>query len=67
MLLCRNADRMTLSLRDKLIWDEALGAGVEHTLGVVGHKWRSLDMKVLKHFIGAPAADEADDIGVHLG
>ena len=67
MLLCRNVDGKTLTLGDKLIWDEAVGAGVEHPLGVVAHKWCSLDVKVSKHFIRAPAADEADDIEVHLG
>jgi len=62
-----NVDGVTLTLGNKLIGDEAVGAGVEHPSGVVAHKWCSLDMKVSKHFVRAPAADEADDVGVHLG
>ena len=30
------------------------------------HEWVGLEMEVTQHFVGAPAADQFDDVGVNL-
>jgi hypothetical protein len=49
-----------------LVWGENKVAVEQHAGGKVAHYGFSLDMQISKHLVGAPASEEADDIGVHL-
>jgi len=42
-------------------------AVVNHSLGKIAHDWFGLGSEVTEHYIRLPAADELDDVGVHLG
>jgi len=54
-------------LWNKVIGNERIRPSRKHTLGVIAHKRVSLDVEVPEHFVRAPAADEADDVGVDAG
>ena len=36
-------------------------------MGEVKHNQLGLKVEVAEHFVGSPAADQADDVGVDLG
>ncbi len=55
-----------LSLWDKVVGNEGVGSGGEHTTGVVPHERVSLDMQITEHLVRGPPADEADDVRVNL-
>ena len=55
------------SLRDEVIWDESVRSRGEHAAGVISHQWVCLNVEIAKHLVRAPTADEADDVGIHLG
>ena len=59
---------------DDVIWvgdvrtrDEVGVTALQHEAGEVAHDRLRLEMEVAKHFIGPPAANQADDIGVNTG
>ncbi len=56
-----------LTLWNKVVRNERISPSRKHTLGVIAHEWISLDVEVPEHFIRAPSADEADDVGVDAG
>ena len=56
-----------LTLWNKVVRNERISPSRKHTLGVIMHKRVSLDVEVPEHFVRAPAADEADDVGVDAG
>ena len=58
---------LVLSLWDKVVGNEGVGSGREHTTGVVPHERVSLDVQITEHFVRAPPANEADDVQVNLG
>jgi hypothetical protein len=39
---------------------------VEHEAGKVAHDGLHLKVKIAKHFVRAPATDEADNIGINV-
>ena len=52
--------------RDVLTGKKGVDATLEHAAGEVAHNGLGLEVKVAEHFIGPPAANQADDIGVNL-
>ena len=40
---------------------------MEHAAGKVEHNRLGLKVEVAEHFVGPPAAEQADDVGVDLG
>ena len=52
---------------DFVVRKESEVATMEHLGRKVAHDRFRLDMEVAKHFIRAPAAKEADAVGVHIG
>ncbi len=58
---------LVLLLFDKVVGNEGVGSGGEHTTGVVPHERVSLYMQITEHFVRVPPADEADGVRVNLG
>jgi hypothetical protein len=58
---------LVLLLWDKVVGNEGVGSGGEHTAGVVPHERVSLDVQITEHFVQAPPANKADDVRVNLG
>jgi hypothetical protein len=56
-----------IRVRDVRTRDEVVVTASWHEAGEVVHDWLCLEMEVTKHFIGPPAANQADDIGVNAG
>ena len=52
---------------DILVWEQGEGTVVEHSGREIAHNRRGLDGKIAEHFVGAPPANKADDIGIDLG
>jgi hypothetical protein len=52
---------------DVLIRQQAEGTGGEHAACEGTHEGVCLQVKIAKHFIGAPATDKADDVSVNTG
>jgi hypothetical protein len=52
---------------DQLIWNQCEGTAKEHAAGEVGHEGSGLQVEVAEHFVGAPSAEKADDVGVNVG
>ena len=52
--------------RECLVGKHAELAASNHGGGQVHHEWVGLEMEVTQHFVGAPAADQFDDVGVNL-
>ena len=40
---------------------------MEHATGKVRHERGGLQMEVTEHFVGAPSAEESDDVGIDVG
>ena len=47
--------------------DEVVVTALQHEAGEVAHDRLRLEMEVTKHFVGPPAANQADEIGVDAG
>ena len=50
-----------------LVGDEGEAAAAEHAAGETTEDWAHLCVQITKHFVEAPAADEADDVGIDTG
>ena len=46
---------------------EGVDTAVEHAAGEVLHDRLGLEMEVVEHFVGPPAANQADEIRVDAG
>jgi len=54
-------------LLDELVGKQGVVAAREHEAGEVPHNRSSLDVQVAEHSVRLPAANQLDDVGVHLG
>ena len=54
-------------LRHELVWDEGVIASMKHFAGVVRHEGSCLYVKVAKHLVGTPAANQSDNIRIDFG
>jgi hypothetical protein len=52
--------------RDILSREKRVVAAMEHEAGKVAHDGLRLKVKIAKHFIRAPATDEADDVSINV-
>ena len=43
------------------------GTVSDHTGRKIAHDWFRLDVEITKHFVRAPTANEADEVGVNFG
>ena len=56
-----------LERRDRLVRDKSEGTTDKHETTEVIHNRSSLEVKVAKHFVGAPATEQANDVGIDVG
>ena len=56
-----------LECGDFLVWYQSEGTALEHALREASEHRAHLSVEVAQHFIGAPAADEADDVSIDAG
>ena len=52
---------------DVLTGEKGEGTATKHAGREIAHDRLCLDMEVSQHFIGAPAAEELNDVGINLG
>ena len=64
---CKGGKKKKSMHRYQLVWDQGKVTALEHVASEGGHKWCRLQMEVTEHFVGAPSAEKADDVGVDVG